>query len=179
MFAIADDAVFRGRRAAHPFMTVGKADRQIGAGPREMQGMEALAVQPVGALTQGGVVRCPVRDRIIVVDARRGENRVRKFRHRAVRAVVRKHQLRPGRARPSHDIPVDVEADDFLERRLVGHGVGLVGAGDFLCILTRQQHRIVADNGEPRGVGRERLRHALIEPAGGAIKTRVRPESVA
>ena len=46
-------------------------------------------------------------------------------------------------------------------------------------ILARQQHRIVADDGEPRGVGGERLRHPLIEPAGGAIETVVLAEPVA
>ena len=150
---VAGDAVLRGRGAALPFMAVGEADREVGAGPGIMQRVKALAVQPVGALAQRRVVLLPGRDGVVLIDARGGEDRVRKFCHRDVLGVVGKHLLRPGRARIGDDVPVDVEIDDLLQRRLVGHRIGLAGARDLGRILARQQHRIVADDGEPRGVG--------------------------
>ena len=54
---VAGDAVLGGRGAALPFMAVGQPDRQIGARSGEVQRGEALAVQPVGALAQRGIVR--------------------------------------------------------------------------------------------------------------------------
>ncbi len=78
----------------------------------------------------------------------------------------------------SNDVPVDVEIDNSFERRLVGDGIGLAGARDPGRILTGQQHRIVANDGEARGVAGEGLRHPLIEPAGSAIETFVLPEPV-
>ena len=160
-------------------MAVGKPDRQVGAGPGIMQRVKALAVQPFGALAQHGVVLLPVRDGAVMIDARGGEDRVRKLRHRDVLGVVGKHLLRPGRARIGDDVPVGVEIDDLFQRRLIGDRIGLAGARDLGRIFARQQHRIVADDGEPRGVGGERLRHALIEPAGGAIEALVVAEAVA
>ena len=65
--------------AALPFVAVGEADREIGAGPGIMQGVKALAVQPFGAVAQRGVVLVPGRNRIIVVDARGGEDRLRQL----------------------------------------------------------------------------------------------------
>ena len=160
-------------------MAVGEADREVGARAGILQRVKALAVQPFGALAQHGIVLLPGGDRVVLVDARGREDRVGQLCHRDVLRVVRKHLLRPGRARIGDDVPVDVEADDLLQRRLVGDRIGLAGARDLGRILARQQHRIVADDGEPRGVGGERLRHALVEPAGGAIEAVVVAEAVA
>ena len=174
---VAGDAVLGGRGAAFPFVAVGKTDRQVGAGPGIFQRMEALAVQPFGALAQHGVVLFPGRDRAVLIDARGRKDRVRQFCHRDVLGNVGKYLLRPGRARIGDDVPVGVEIDDLFQRRLIGDRIGLAGARDLCRILARQQHRIVADDREPRGVGGERLRHALIEPAGGAIEARRRGRS--
>ena len=171
---VAGDAVLRGRGAALPFVAVGKTDRKVGARAGIFQRMETLAVQPVGALAQDGIVLLPCGDGAVLIDAGRREDRVRQFCHRDVFRNVGEHLLRPGRARIGDDVPVGVEIDDLLQRRLVGDRIGLAGARHLCRILARQQHRIVADDGEPRGVGAERLRHALVQPAGGAIEARRR-----
>ena len=167
---VAGDAVLGGRGAAFPFMAVGEADRQVGAGTGIMQRAEALAVEPVGALAQHRIV-LPQAAIGALADRRA---RPRRSRPRACRPrpprIVGKHQLRPGRARIGDDVPVGVEIDDLFQRRLIGDGIGLAGARDLGRVFARQQHRIVADDGKPRGVVGERLRHALIEPVGGAVE---------
>ena len=170
---VAGDAVPGGRRTAFPFVAVGKPDRQIGARAGIFQRVEALAIQPFGPLAQHGVVLFPCGDGAILIDARGCKDRVRQFCYRDVLRDVGENLLRPGRTRIGDDVPVGVEIDDFLQRRLIGNRIGLAGARHLHGILARQQHRIVANDGEPRGVGAERLRHALIEPAGGAIKALV------
>ena len=175
---VADDAVFGGGGAADPFMAVGKPDHQIRAGRGIMQRAEALGVQPIGPIAQRRIVLQPRRDRIISIDPRSRKDRIREFCHRDVVFVAGEDLLGPGQARIGDDVPVDVETDDLLQRRLIGHGIGLAGARDLGRIFAGQQHRIVADDGEPRGVGGERLRHALIEPARGAIETVVGSEAI-
>ena len=127
-------------------------------------------LQAARALTQHRVVLRPGRDRIIDVDARGREDRVRQLGDRDILLVVGKYLLRPGRAGIGDDVPVDVEIDDLFQRRLIGDRIGLAGARDLAGVFARQQHRIVADDGKACGVGGERLRHALIEPAGGAVE---------
>ena len=170
---VAGDAVPGGRGAAFPFVAVGKTDGQVGAGAGIFQRVKTLAVQPVGPLAQHGVVLLPCRHRAILIDARRRKDRIRQFCYRDVLRNIGKNLLRPGRARIGDDVPVGVEIDDLLQRRLIGDRIGLAGARHLCRVLARQQHRVVADDGQPRGVGGERLRHALIEPAGGAIETLV------
>ena len=169
---VAGDAVLGRRRAAFPFVAVGETDREVRARPRIFQRVEALAVQPLGALAQHRVVFFPGRDRAVLIDARRRKDRVRQLCHRDVLGNIRKYLLRPCRARIGDDVPVGFEIDDLFQRRLIGHRIGLAGARHLGRVLARQQHRIVADDRQPRGVVVERLRHALIEPAGGAIETR-------
>ena len=176
---IAGDAVLGGRGAALPFMTVGEADGEIGAGAGIMQRVKRWPFSHSVRLRSAALCVCPGRDGIGVVDARGGEDRVRQLADGDVLASSRKHQLRPGRARIGDDVPVDVEAGDLLQRRLIGDRIGLAGARDLGRVLAGQQHRIVADDGEPRGVGGERLRHAFVEPAGGAVEARVAAEAVA
>ncbi len=176
---VAGDAVLGGGGAAFPFMAVGEPDREIGARPGIMQRVEALAVQPFGPLAQHGIVLLPRSDGVIIVDARGREDRVRQVwppRHRPRR---RGKPASPMTGGIGDDVPVDVEIDDPFQRRLVGDRIGLAGARDLGGILPRQQHRIVADDGEPGAIGGKRLRHALVEPAGGAIETVVVPETIA
>ena len=90
-----------------------------------------------------------------------------------------KHLLGPRRAGIGHDGPVDVEVDDLAQRRLVGLGHGAVGAADLVGVLLGEQHRVVAGDGEARGVVVEGLGDALIEPAGGAVEARVVAVAVA
>jgi hypothetical protein len=73
---VAGDAVLGGRGAAFPFMAVGEPDRQIGAGPGIMQRVEALAVQPFGALAQHWHCAFPRRDGAILIDARGRKDRI-------------------------------------------------------------------------------------------------------
>ena len=124
-------------------------------------------------------MRRPSRDRIVIVDARGRENRLGELGHRDIFLLAGKHLRRPRRAGIGDDVPVDVEAGDFLERRLVGDGIGFVGARDLGRVLAGKQHRIVADDGEPRGVVGEGLRDAVIEPAGGAVEAHIRREPIA
>ena len=170
---VAGDAVLGGRGAAFPFMAVGEPDRQIRARAGIFQRVETLAVQPFGALAQHGVVLFPGRDGAVLIDARGRKDRIRQFCYRDVLRNIGKDLPGPGRARIGDDVPVGFEIDDLLQRRLIGDRIGLAGARHLGRVLARQQHRIVADDGQPRGVGGERLRHALIEPAGGAIETLV------
>ena len=135
---IAGDAVLGGRRAALPFMFVGEADRQVGARPGIMQGGEAMAVQPLGAAAQRRIMRRPGRDRIDGIDARGRENRRAELGHRHIRLVMREDLLRPGDARISDDVPIDVEARDLFQRRLVGDRIGAIGARDLGRILARE-----------------------------------------
>ena len=117
-------------------------------------------------------------DSIIPVNPGSGENGIGKLGDRGIFFVLRKHELRPGRRRIGNDVPVDVEIDNPLERRLVGNGVGLAGARNLRRVLARKQHRIVGNDGKPRRIGGERLRHSLIEPIGRAVETLVLPEPV-
>ena len=150
---IADDAVPGDRRAAHPFVAVGKPDHQVRTRSGIMQRLEALSVEPCGPLAQHGVVLFPCGHGAIAIHARSREDGIRQPCHRDVVGVIGKHPLRPRQARIGDDVPVGVEIDDFLQRRLIGDRIGLAGARDLGGVLTRQQHRIVADNGKPRGVG--------------------------
>ena len=159
--------------AALPFMAVGQPDGQIGAGAGEMQRVEALAVEPG---------RCGCASRALcAAQAATGSSGRRARRRRSHRRAWRPRRPRhrpgrpasPRRVRIGDDVPVDVEAGDLLQRRLVGDRVGLVGARHLGRVLGRQQHRVVADDGEPRRVVGEGLGHALIEPAGGAVEARV------
>ena len=170
---IAGDAVLGGRGAAFPFVAVGETDRQIGARAGIFQRVKPLAVQPVGPLAQHRVVLLPCGDGAVLIHPRSRKDRIRQLRHRDILGNVGEYLLRPGRARIGDDVPVGFEIDDLLQRRLIGDRIGLAGARDLCGILARQQHRIVADDGKPRGIGGERLRHALIEPAGGAIEALV------
>ena len=124
-------------------------------------------------------MRLPGRDRIGIVDARGREDRLRELADGGLVLVARKDPLRPRGGRIGDDVPVDVEARDLLQRRLVGDGIRLVGARDLGRVLVREQHRVLADNGEPRSVGRESLADALIEPAGRTVETRIGSEAIA
>ena len=66
---VAGDAVLGGRRTAFPFMAVGQSNGEIGTRTGIFQRVEALPVQPVGALAQHRIVLVPVRHRAILVDA--------------------------------------------------------------------------------------------------------------
>ena len=134
-------------------MAVGKPDRQIGARAGILQRVEALAIQPFGPLAQHGVVLFPCGDGAILIDARGCKDRVRQFCYRDVLRDIGENLLRPGRTRIGDDVPVGVEIDDLLQRRLIGDRIGLAGARHLGWVLTRQQHRIVANNRKPRGVG--------------------------
>ena len=92
---VAGDAVLGGRGAALPFMAVGQANGEVGAGPRIFQGAEALAVQPFGAAAQRGIVAFPGRNGAVIVDARSRKDRVRQFGHRDVLFVVRERPASP------------------------------------------------------------------------------------
>ena len=160
-------------------MAVGETDREIGAGAAIAQGMEALAVQPFRAAAQVVVVRLPFGHGVVAVDPRRREDRIGEPRHRVMFRHVGKHLLGPGGAGIGDDIPVGVEIDDALQRRLIGDRVRLVGARDPGRVLARQQHRIVADHGEARGIFAEGPRHAVIQPARRAVEAAVRRKAIA
>ena len=76
-------------------MAVGETDGEVDARRRIMQRMEALAVQPLGALAQHRIVLVPGRDRAILVDARRREDRFRQFRDRDVLGNIREKPALP------------------------------------------------------------------------------------
>ena len=162
-----------------PFVAVGEADRKIGARSGEAQRMERAGVQPFGAAAQRRIVRRPRRDGIVHVDPRSGEDRIGKLRHRHVFVLAGEHLAGPGRVRIGDDVPVDVEARDLLQRRLVGDRVGLVGARHLRRVLLGEQHRIVAGDRKPRRVSGEGLGHALVEPARGTVEALVAAVAVA
>ena len=124
-------------------------------------------------------MRSPGRDRIVVIDARSGEDRLRQPADGDVVGFAGKDPLRPRFGRIGDDVPVDVEAGDLLERRLVGDRVRLAGARDLGRVLMREQHRVLADNGEPRRIGAESLGDTVIEPAGRTVEACVRGEAEA
>ena len=138
-----------------------------------MKGMEIVLVQPFGALGQRCVVRLPVADRILDIHPRGREDSVRQLHHRNVVGLARKNLLCPGKVGIGNDVPVDVEAGDLLQRRLIGHRVRLVGARHFGRVLRRQQRGVLAAHGKPRGIVGEGLRHAFVEPAGGTVEASV------
>ena len=174
---IADDAVLRRRGAALPLVAVGEPDGEIRSRTGIVQGVKFPRVQPFRASAQRRVMRVPGRNRIVVVDARSGEDRLRQLADGDLVLVSRKDPLRPRGGRIGDDVPVDVEAGDLLQRRLIGDRIGLVGARDLGRVLVREQHRVVADDGEPRGIGGESLGDALIEPARRAVEARVGSEA--
>ena len=175
---VAGDPVLGRGGAALPFVTVGEPDLQVGAGAGIMQRTESLSVQPFGPAAQRGVVLVPRRDGLIIIDPGGSEDRVRKLCHRDILFVVRKNLLRPGQARIGDDVPVDVEIDDPFQRRLIRDRIGFAGARDLGRVFAGKQHRVIADDGEPRGVAGKRLRHSLIEPAGRAVEAVVRREPI-
>ena len=67
----------------------------------------------------------------------------------------------------------------FSEHRPTGDGIDLVGARHFGRVLPRKQHRILADNRKACGVVGVGPCDTVIEPARGAIKALVLPESIA
>ena len=176
---IADDAVLGRRGAAFPLMVVGEADGQVGAGTDEAQRRIALVVQELGAGMQRLVVLAPGGDRIDEVDARGGEDRIPEFRHRDFFGLVREDGACPCRRREGGNRPVDVEAGDQFQRRHVGLGAGAVGARHFVGILTGEQRRVFAGDGEPRRAVAEGGRHAVEEPARGDVETAVRRVAIA
>ena len=95
---VAGDAVVGGRGAALPFMVVGEANGEIGAGPGIFQRAEALAVQPFGAAAQRGVMLFPGVDGTILVDTRGREDRIRQLGHRDILFVMGENLFRPGGA---------------------------------------------------------------------------------
>ena len=175
---IAGDSVLRRRRAALPVVTVGEADGEIRSRAGIMERVKFPRVQPFRPSAERRIVRGPGLNRIGIVDAGSGEDRLRQPADGDLLLVARKDPLRPRGGRIGDDVPVDVEAGDLLERRLVGDRIRLVGARDLGRVFLRQQHRIVADDGEPRGVGGESLADAFIEPARRAVEARVGGETV-
>ena len=157
-------------------MPVGEPDGEIRARAGIMQGVESPAVQPVPPPGERGIVPAPRRDRVVVLEPRSGEDRLREFCDGGGVLFAGKDALRPGQGRKGDDGPVDVEAGDFFERRPIGDRIGLVGARDPGRILVRQQHRVFADDRQARAVGGEGLCGALVKPAGRAVEARVRRE---
>ena len=92
---VAGDAVVGGRGAALPFMTVGKAYGEIGAGPGIFQRAEALAVQPFGSAAQRRVMLVPCRNGIVIVDARGRKDRIGELADCDILFVIRKYLLCP------------------------------------------------------------------------------------
>ncbi len=176
---VAGDTVLGRGRAALPFMAVSEANGEVDAGAGIFQRVEALAVQPFCALGQHCIVLVPGCDCAVLVDARGGKDRVRKLRNRDVLGIVGEDLLRPGSTGIGDDVPVGLESDDLLQRRLVGDRIGLAGARDLGRILARQQHRVVADHGKPGGIVGKSFGHALVEPAGGAVETGIVPKTIA
>ncbi len=176
---IAGDPVLGRRRAALPVVAVGEPDGQIRARPGIMQRVKLLAVQPFRPAAESRIMRGPGRDRIVAIDARGGEDRLRKLADGDVILVSGKDPLRPRRGRIGHDVPIDVEAGDLFQSRLIGDRVRLVGARDLGRVRLGQQHGIFADNGEPRRIGGESPGDALVEPPGRAVEARLGGEAEA
>ncbi len=128
---------------------------------------------------QRRIVRLPRRDRIVIVDARDGEDGVGQLGNGDILVVIREHLLRPARVGVGEDRPVDVEAGDLFQCRLVSHGVGLVGARHLVRILLGQQHRVFTVDAQAGCIVAEGLGHAFVEPAGGAIEADVLTFAVA
>ncbi|MNL48051.1 hypothetical protein D3C87_1708780 [compost metagenome] len=112
--------------------------------------------------------------RICDVDARGGEDRFSQLGNGSIFRQIRKNLTCPRGIGIGNDVPVDVEIGDLFECRLVGDGIGLVGAGNFGRILPGKQHRIVAGDCKPRGTVLISLGHALVEPAGGLVEAGIR-----
>jgi len=135
-----------------------------------MQRMKAPAVQLLRPAGKSGIVRGPGCDGIGPIDARGGEDRLRELAYGDVVLVAGKNPLRPGEGRIGHDVPIDVEASDLVQSGPIGDGVGLVGARRLGGVLGSEQHRILANDGEPRTIRAESLGDALIKPARRAIE---------
>ncbi len=162
-----------------PFMAISQSDREVGARTGEMKRRKTLAVQPSRALLEVCIVRCPGSDRVVEIDAGGGKDRVGQLAHRHLFGHVREHLPRPCRVGIGNDVPVDVEIGDLLERRLVGHRIGLVGPRHLGGILFGEHHRVVTGDRQPRGTIGVSLRHALVEPVRGLVETRIGRELVA
>ncbi len=176
---IAGNSVLRRRRAPLPLVPVGEPDRQIRSRPAIAQGVKLPGVQPFRPPAESGIVRIPGRNRVVVVDAGRGEDRLRQPADGDVVLVAGKDPLRPRGRRIGDDVPIDVEARDLLERRPIGDRIGFAGARDLGRVLVREQHRVLANDGEPGGIGGESLGDAFMEPAWRAIEARLRSEAIA
>ncbi|QTK79994.1 hypothetical protein AT6N2_C2371 [Agrobacterium tumefaciens] len=176
---VAGYAVFGDRSAAVPFMPVRKPDRDIRARTGETQCRKTLAIEPRRPLGKIGVMLRPGGNRIGHIHARCGENGIREPADSVVFRHIGEDLLCPGRVWIRDDVPVDVEVGNLLQRRLVGGGIGLVGARHLGWILFGQQHRVVAGNRQPRcaiGIG---FCHAFIEPAGSPVKIGVARVAIA
>ena len=148
-------------------------------GPVKCRRVEILAVQPLGAGLAAPHCAPPRRR-----SGRRASTREAakiasaSFATATSSGIVREHLLGPGRVRIGDDVPVDVEAGDLFQRRLVGHGVGLVGARDLVRgPAPDSSDGLSPRDGEPGRVVGEGLGHALVEPAGGAVEARRRRRS--
>ena len=176
---IAGDAVLGGRGAALPFMAVGKSDRQVRARPGIMQRVKPVPFSHSVRLRSAALCAAQAATGSSMSTREAAKIASASFATATPSSSPGNTCLRPGHAGIGDDIPVDVEVGDLFERRLIGDGIGLVGARDLGRVLGRQQHRIVADDGEPRGVAGERLGDAVIKPAGGAVEARVPREAIA
>src|SRR5664279_4975343 len=104
---VAGNAIFCGRSAALPFVSVGKANRQIGTPSAKMKRTKSLPVQPFGSLAKPGVVIFPCCDSTVLVDPRCCKYGIGELSHGDILAVVGKDLLRPGCAGIGDDVPVN------------------------------------------------------------------------
>ncbi len=120
MFGLQVMPFLAGRGAAVPVVAVGEADRQVGAGAGEVQRVNRCAFSQS---VRRAARRCgPPRRRRGRPRrrARRRRSRPPAWRRRCPPAHRREHLPGPGGAGVGEDVPVDVEAGDLLQRRLVG-----------------------------------------------------------
>src|SRR6185437_5675317 len=92
---IAGDSVLRRRRAALPVMAVGEADGEIRSRPGIVEGVKFPRVQPFRPSAERRVVRGPGLNRIGIVDAGRGEDRLRQLADGDLFLVSRKDTASP------------------------------------------------------------------------------------
>ncbi len=176
---VAGDAVACLRGAALPGVAVGETDDEVGARAGIFEAREIHRSQPVLAAAELAIVFGPGGDRIVAIDAAGGEHRIGELAGRGLLVVAREHQLCPRRARVRNDVPVGIEIGDFFGRGLIGLRHRAVSAADLFGILGGEQHRVVAGDGEARGIFGEGLGDTLVEPAGGAIEAQVAAVAIA
>ena len=136
-----------------------QADREVGAGPLVVQGVEAALGEARGGVAQRLRADAPDRDRVLLVEPAHVHQLVLQAGERLGGLELAEHQAAPGGGRAGHDRPVGRARVDDLARLLDG-GQAVAPRADRVEV-GEQARRDRAGEPDPRAALVAELEHAL------------------